>query len=115
MDPTFQLITTIGAIFAAFGVVCGLLLKLNGQIKSSELRLWDEMQSLRTEMKGDMQSLRTEMKGDIKELRGEIKELGSKIHDVEVSVEGLNQNSEMIKDLLIPTMQETVRTALLQD
>ncbi len=66
------------------------------------------MQSVRTDMQGDMQSLRSEMKG-------EMKELGSRIQAVEVSVEGLNRNSEMIRSLLTPTMQESVRTALLQD
>ena len=127
MDPIIQLlIANIGAVFAAFGGAFGLYLKLNSQVKSSELRLRDEiqsvrsemkgdMESLRSEMKGDMESLRSEMKGDIKELRGEIKELGLRIQAVEVSVGGLNHNLEMIRSLLGPTMQESVRTALLQD
>ena len=144
MDPTVQLwIMNIGPVVAAFGAAFGLYLKLSSQVKSSELRLRDEMQSVRTEMqsvrtemqsvrtdmqslrsemKGDMESLRSEMKGDvkelkgdIKELKGEVKELGSRIQAVEVSVEGLKQNWDTIRSLLVPTMQESVRTALLQD
>ena len=131
MDPSWPWLS-IANVVLLIGVLGGSVAfytRLNHIVKSSELALRNEieelrtiiefhqkeMRSLRTKMKYEMQSLRNEIKCDIMEVQDGFNELGSRIHAVERSVEGLNQNSDPIRSLLTPISQEAARSALINE